>query len=132
MELHLVIPVEDGEARRRGDEELNGKWWRVKGPIDSSEMDKTKFHCVSYVWGKGIDPAGSFFDCKRDISDKTKPALVAAMRAVDAMPDNDGEEKVEALWIDALCVPQLAGVSRHGTLERYADSYYSESLTQVD
>jgi hypothetical protein len=118
MELNLVVPVAGGETPRKGDEKLNGKWWRVNGPIDSSELGSAKFHCVSYVWGQGIDEAGSFFDCKRDISDRTKPALEAAMKAVDAMHDKEGREKVEAFWVDAICVPQIAGANRHGTLER--------------
>lgn len=118
MELNVVVRVATGEAKEKGDEKLNGIWWRVKGPIDSSEIDSMKFHCVSYVWGTGVDKAGSFFDCKRDISDMTKPALEAAMKAVDAMRDQDGMEVAEAFWIDALCVPQKEGENRHGTLER--------------
>lgn len=119
MELNLVVPVPKGEARQTGDEKLNGKWWRVNGPIESSEMRSTKFHCVSYVWGQGFSKAGSFFDCKRDISDKTRPALEAAIKAVEAMHRIDGGEVVETFWIDALCVPQMEGLSRHATLERY-------------
>ena len=81
-------------------------------------MDTAKFHCVSYVWGTGIDRAGSIFDCKRDMSNRTKPALEAAMKAVRAMPDKGGSGIVEAFWIDAICVSQVEGASRHGTLER--------------
>lgn len=132
MELNLVAPVAEGEPTRKGDEKLNGKWWRVKGPIESAEMGSTKFVCVSYVWGDGIDRAGSFFDCKRDISDRTKAALEAAMKAVDAMQDNEGGGKVEAFWIDAICVPQTAGSSRHGTLERYGFFSLDFSPTSTD
>jgi len=115
MELYLVVPVSEGEAK--GEEMLNGKWWRVKGPINSAEMAGTKFHCVSYVWGKGIDKVGSFFDCQRDISDMSRHALEAAMKAADKIFKTYGGERVEAFWIDAICVPQIAGASRHRTLE---------------
>jgi hypothetical protein len=123
MELHLVVPVPGGEPMRRGYEKLNGKWWRVKGPIPSDEMVETKFHCVSYVWGKGIDKAGGFFDCQRDISDRTRPALEAAMKAFDKIYERYGGERVQAFWIDAICVPEADCESRHGTLERCAGSY---------
>jgi Heterokaryon incompatibility protein (HET) len=126
MELHLVVPVPEGEAVWKGDEKLNGKWWRVKGPIASDEMDRTKFHCVSYVWGTGIVKAGGFFDCQRDISDKTRPALEAAMKAVDTIYKKEGRECVQAFWIDAICVPQIEGEKRHGTLERHARLSLSE------
>ena len=118
MELNLVFPVVEGEALKSGDEMLNGRWWRIEGPIDAAEMDNMRFHCVSYVWGAGMNKAGSFFDCKRDISDKTKPALEAALKAVDALPKEVGIRNVDAFWIDAICVPPMEGASRHGTLER--------------
>ena len=120
MELSLVVPVAEVEAKQKEHERLNGKWWRVKCPIDAAEVHDARFHCVSYVWGSGTHRAGSFFDCKRDISDKTKPALEAAMKAVDVMPENPFIEKAEAFWVDAICVPQVEGASRHGTLERWA------------
>jgi hypothetical protein len=120
MELHLVVPVADAEPSQKGDEKLNGKWWRVKGPIVSDEMGRTKFHCISYVWGKGTDQAGAFFDCQRDISDKTRPALEAGMKAVDTIYEKYGGEYLQAFWIDAICVPQIEGEKRHGTLERHA------------
>ena len=130
MELYLVIPLPEGATTRKGDEKLNDKWWRVKGPIDSAEISTTKFHCVSYVWGQGIDRPGSFFDCQRDISDRTKPALEAAMKAADTIYKRDGGERVDAFWIDAICVPQVAGAGRHGTLERCAKPSYSKSLNR--
>ncbi|KAG0652602.1 N-acetyltransferase ats1 [Hyphodiscus hymeniophilus] len=131
MEMNLVVPVPEGEARQEGiDEELNGVWWRVKGPIETADMEHMKFHCVSYVWGAGMDRAGSFFDCKRDISDRTKPALEAAMKAAQVMSKNYGTENVEAFWIDAICVPQAEGASRHGTLESMG-FIYSKAVSVI-
>jgi hypothetical protein len=118
MQLNIIVPVPEGAGWQRGDEKLNGKWWRIKGPLDAAEMDIAKFHCVSYVWGSEIDRAESFFDCKRDISNRTRSALEAAIRAVDAMDDHIGKQRIEAFWIDAVCVPQIEGPSRHSTLER--------------
>ena len=118
MELNLIIPVAEGEAMEKGDEKLDGNWWRVKGPLESPDVDSLKFHCVSYVWGSEMDRVGSFFECKRDISSRTKTALEAAMKAVDALRNQNGMEVADAFWIDAICIPQVEGASRHGTLER--------------
>jgi hypothetical protein len=46
MESNIVFPVPEEEATEKGDEKLNGRWWRVKSPIPSPDVDGTKFHCV--------------------------------------------------------------------------------------
>jgi hypothetical protein len=122
MELNLVVPVEPGVMREKGDEEIKGRLWRVTGPHSPEQIKHLKFHCISYVWGPGTEEAGSFFDCKRPISDKTRLALEAAIKAAELLKREDFRpqiEKVEAFWIDALCIPQLEGESRQATLERY-------------
>jgi hypothetical protein len=122
MELNLVVPVEPGTAKEKGDEEINGRLWRVTGPYDPEQIINLKFHCISYVWGPDIEETGSFFACKRPISDKTRPTLQAAIKAAEMLKREDFRppvEKVEAFWIDALCIPQLEGEARQATLERY-------------
>jgi Heterokaryon incompatibility protein (HET) len=136
MELNLIVPVEAGAMREKGDEEINGRLWRVTGPHDPGEIKNLKFHCISYVWGSGTEGAGSFFDCKRPISDQTRYALLAAINAADLLKREDFRpqiEKVEAFWIDALCIPQLEGDSRQATLERYVQDKTSVlySLTDI-
>lgn len=118
MELNLITLVPEGATPQAGDEEINNRRWRVTGPHDPATKD-LKFHCVSYVWGHGVEKRGSFFNCQRDISDQTRPALEAAIKAAEVIHRDLGGEKVEAFWIDALCIPQLEGSPRLKTLERY-------------
>lgn len=119
MELNLIVPVPEGTSRQNGDEHINGRLWRVTGPHDHQNISKLKFNCISYVWGTGIVPRGSFFDCKREISDQTRPALTAAMKAAEKLYAESGGEKIEAFWVDAICIPQLEVPARFKTLERY-------------
>jgi len=113
MELYLIVPVLDGTTQT-GDEEIHGKTWRVTGPHDLANIENLKFKCVSYVWGLGTEDKGSFFNCQRKISDQTRPALSAVIKAASLAHD-----KIEAFWIDAICIPQLEGKEREKTLERY-------------
>jgi hypothetical protein len=117
MKLYLIVPVTDG-VKEVGDEEIHGKLWRVTGPHDNNDLANLKFNCVSYVWGSGVEKKGSFFDCKRDISDQTRPALAAAMKAAGVIQDEPHIPVVEAFWIDAICIPQLESPERFKTLER--------------
>jgi hypothetical protein len=130
MELYLIVPVKNG-VKEKGDEELNGKLWRVTGPHDMSDMKKLKFCCVSYVWGQGIEQKGSFFDSKKTISDRTRPALAAAIKAASLVQDEANRPTVEAFWIDAICIPQLESPERFKTLERYADSCNCGPITEA-
>ncbi|KAG4442380.1 hypothetical protein IFR05_002158 [Cadophora sp. M221] len=116
MELNLVTLVPEGATPQAGDEEINSHLWRVTGPNDPATKD-LKFHCVSYVWGRGVEKRGSFFNCQREISDQTRPVLEAAIKAAEVIHRDLGGEKVEAFWIDALCIPQLEGSPRLKTLE---------------
>jgi Heterokaryon incompatibility protein (HET) len=123
MELNLIVPIEVGAKRQLGDEEINGRLWRVTGPHDPKQIKNHKFYCISYVWGPGVEEQGSFFDCKRQISDKTRPALEAAIKAAEAVQAKSKGGKVEAFWIDAICIPQLESSKeekekRQATLER--------------
>lgn len=126
MELNLVVPVKPGAMREKCDEEINGRLWRVTGPYKHEQIKDLKFHCISYVWGPGVAEPGSFFDCKRPISDKTRPALESAIKAAESLKRDDRKqkvEKVEAFWIDALCIPQMETTlrekeARQATLER--------------
>lgn len=120
MELNLVVPVPSGALRQPGDEEIHGRLWRVKGP--DPDIEELKFHCISYVWGTGIEKRGSFFNCQRDISDQTRPALEAAIKAADVINRDLGGEGIDAFWIDALCIPQLEIPARFKTLERHVIS----------
>lgn len=120
MELNLVLPIAAGTAREKGDEEINGRLWRVTRQ-DPENIKNVKFYCISYVWGPGIEEKGSYFDCKRPISDKTRPALEAAIKAAGSLKREDRGpqmEKADAFWIDALCIPPLEGKARKATLER--------------
>jgi hypothetical protein len=135
MELNLVVPVEPGVMREKFDEEINGRLWRVTGPYKHEQIKDLKFHCISYVWGAGVAEAGTFFDCKRPISDKTRPALEAAIKAAKSLKGDDRKhklEEVEAFWIDALCIPQMETTlrereARQATLERYVQ-YLTEAI----
>ena len=99
MELDLIVPVDAGTARVKGDEEVNGRLWRAKS-YKAEEIESIKFHCISYVWCSDVETPGSFFDCKRLISDKTRPALEAAIKASEMLKRDDrpGREKVEAFF----------------------------------
>jgi hypothetical protein len=117
MELHLVVPVEDGQEKT-GDEYLNDKWWRVRGPTHHDNREEVKYHCVSYVWGSGREKTGGFFNSEIKISDQTRPALEAAMRAADALHERSEVPPTSSFWIDAICIPQQEGPARYGSLER--------------
>jgi hypothetical protein len=122
MELNLVVPVEAGTTKKQGDEEINGRLWRVAGPYKEEQIKTLRFHCISYVWGPGMAETGSFFNCKRPISDQTRSALEAAIKAAESLKrDDTGSrmEKVEYFWIDALCIPPVENdPKRQATLER--------------
>jgi hypothetical protein len=126
MELYLIAPLTPSTRPLHTDEFLNGKHWRLAGPLSTKAPSNLKFHCVSYVWGQGTEAAGSFFGCQREISDQTRPALEAAVKANEAAYGKkklegklkDQEELVEFFWIDALCIPQLEGEARARTLAR--------------
>jgi len=120
MELNLIVPVANGE-KEMGDEEIRGRLWRVVGPHDVRDIKSLRFCCVSYVWGQGIEKKGSFFNCQREISDQTRPALTAAIRAAEVLQNEPGRPVVEAFWIDAICIPQLESPERFKTLERYVN-----------
>lgn len=130
MELNLVALVPEGSARQAGDEEIQGRLWRITGPHDPEAKD-LKFHCVSYVWGSGVEKRGSFFNCQREISDQTRPVLEAAIRAADVIHRDLGGEVVEAFWIDALCIPQIEGSPRLKTLERHVVLSMLEVITLI-
>jgi hypothetical protein len=118
MELYLIVRVTDG-VKETGDEEIHGKLWRVTGPHDIKDLGNLKFYCVSYVWGPKTEKKGSFFNCKIEISDQTRPALAAAIKAAGVVQDESDKPIVEAFWIDAICIPQLESRERFKTLERY-------------
>lgn len=129
MKLQLVVPLKPGDSRKKGDkgvEELNGQLWHVSGPLDIEDARNVKFHCISYVWGQGREKPGSFFGNEISISDKTRPALIAAIRAIKASGFEADGPIEEAFWIDALCVPYADGPDRYGTLERcvFETCYY--------
>lgn len=121
MDLFLVVPLKDEDGKSKGDkdvEELNGKLWTLTGPHKVTNPGDIRFQCVSYVWGQGRQEINTFFGNKIRISDLTRPALEAAMRAVEVARTTKGESKADAFWIDAICVPQADGPSRQRTLER--------------
>jgi hypothetical protein len=119
MELRLIIPA---EAEGPCTETLNGTLWRVSEPLDISKSDRTKYNCVSYVWGSGRMKNGGLFQIgPRLMSDQTKPALEAAILANEAAIRKSREPPVRAFWIDAVCVPESDGPKRQGTLERYVE-----------
>ncbi|KAF4620142.1 hypothetical protein G7Y89_g14678 [Cudoniella acicularis] len=131
MDLNLIVPVKVGQAREEGDEELNGTWWRVTGPHAFPDPDHLKFHCISYAWGPGKADKGSLFNCKIEISDQTKPALEAAIRAASAVSAESGEAAIKAFWIDAICIPQLQSPERLKTLESMGFIYSAAASTIV-
>ncbi|CAG8972474.1 hypothetical protein HYALB_00001164 [Hymenoscyphus albidus] len=131
MEFNLIVPVPRGAAGQKGDEEINGRLWRVTGPHDNHEITKLKFNCISYVWGIGVEPRGSFFDCKREISDQTRPALTAAMKAAEKLHAGSGGERIEAFWIDAICIPQLEVPARFKTLESMGFIYNAATTVLI-
>lgn len=124
MQLNLITPIVPTAEKQPGDEEIHGKLWRVTGPYDITSTTPgtlpVHFHCVSYVWGPSTEKKGSFFNCERDISDQTRPALAAAIKAASvAIAQNESDAPiVEAFWIDAICIPQLEVPERYKTLER--------------
>jgi hypothetical protein len=124
MELYLIVPAPNGVKKQPGDglEEINGKLWRVTGPHNIKDLENLKFYCVSYVWGTRTEDEGSFFNCKRKISDQTRLALAAAMKAAVVIQDRPESPIVEAFWVDAICIPQEEdSKERSKTLERYVN-----------
>ena len=115
MELNLIVPVDAGTARVKGDEEVNGRLWRAKS-YKAEEIESIKFHCISYVWCSDVETPGSFFDCKRLIFDKTRPALEAAIKASEMLKRDDRprREKVEAFLDKRNMYPALRGKSMTG------------------
>lgn len=126
MELYLIVPVPEGSEEEIGDEKIYGRVWRVTGPHDLENMENLKFYCVSYVWGLGTEEEGGFFNCKRRISDQTRPALTAAIKAADVVQSRSNAHIVEAFWIDAICIPQLESPERIKTLERFVIQLFPE------
>jgi hypothetical protein len=121
MELYLIVPVTDG-VKKVGDEEIHENIWRVTGPHDIKNLENLKFYCVSYVWGSGTEEKGRFFNNQREISDQTRPALAAAIKAAGVVQSEPGRPIVEAFWIDAICIPQLEkSPERLKALERYGN-----------
>ncbi len=118
MELNFIVPVPQHQPRKVGDETICSKTWRVVGPISTNEARAFRFNCVSYVWGQGTLPPGSLFECQIQISDQTRPALEAAIRASEAAHEKYNVPLVEAFWIDAICIPQAECAARYKTLER--------------
>jgi hypothetical protein len=117
MELVLIIPVDQQENYNGPVEWFSGTQWRVSDPLDASKPENLKYHCISYVWGAGRCKEG-LFRSKIPISDRTKPALEAAIAAVDAAAERSGEPAVRAFWVDVICVPQTDDAKRNATLER--------------
>jgi Heterokaryon incompatibility protein (HET) len=117
MELVLIVPVDQQKQYHGPTEWLNGTQWRVSEPLDINNPENLKYHCISYVWG-GSHSSERLFQSKIAVSDQTKPALEAAMAAVDAVAKDSEEPAARAFWIDVICVPQTQGPKRNATLER--------------
>src|ERR1700712_188136 len=101
MELHLVVPASPGDSDNGPTETLNGKLWRLIGPLEIKKIHSIKYHCISYVWGHGREEVGKLFNAQLRVSDQTRPALEAAMKAVAAAHDESKGPLVEAFWVDA-------------------------------
>jgi hypothetical protein len=117
MELVFIVPVDRQEQYHGPTEWLNGTEWRVSEPLDVSNPENLKYHCISYVWGSGRSE-DRLFQSKIAVSDQTKPALEAAIAAVDAAAKESEGPVVRAFWVDVICVPQTQGPKRNATLER--------------
>src|SRR5947207_12130734 len=90
----LYFLVEDHEGKTSSFELEGHQWHLTKEELDVSDQEKLNFICISYTWGNGRVP-GPFRD-NYDISDRTIPALIAAMTH---------RPSCKRFWIDALCVP---------------------------
>ncbi|KAE8450411.1 hypothetical protein EG329_006486 [Mollisiaceae sp. DMI_Dod_QoI] len=92
-----------------GDEIVDGRLWRL-GPLHDSETPEQidlPFYCISYAHGEENDMQRGFFVPRGDVSDQTRPALEAAIKAaqkIATMPDGIGS--FDTFWIDDICIPQ--------------------------
>ncbi|KAH6676407.1 hypothetical protein B0J14DRAFT_560707 [Halenospora varia] len=119
MDLNLIVRV-DKDAKQAGDEEINGDWWRVTGPIISlarKVQNSTAFHMPG----------------AQEKHLQTRPALEAAIRAASAISEEDDSPRTgaDAFWIDAICVPQAGGQERLKTLQSMGFIYAASSSTIV-
>lgn len=116
MEFNLITLLPPTTPPLPSDEFLAGQYYRLTGPYPNT-ISTLKYHCISYVWGAGKSPVGSFFNCQREISDQTKPSLEAGIRASWLIKGEEG--KGDAFWIDRICIPQEeVNPKRGATLER--------------
>ena len=104
-----ILSISDEKSTNYYD--FNGTRWSIKSlQLDEgphSDKSIPDFICISYAWGTGKHP--SPFHSKATVSDRTIPALLAAIRL---------RPNCKAFWIDALCVPsQNEPVERVSTLE---------------
>ena len=93
MDLRLLVaterPISDSKHIL-----LNGKYWQLLMNVPIENLAAIPpFICISYVWGGGREENPFYQD--KEMSDRTLPALEAAMRVSDA----------SAYWIDAFCIP---------------------------
>src|SRR5262245_23558241 len=100
MLLYLLVRDDEGHA---GSFELDGYKWRLaQKELAACQQEELGFICISYSWGEGRVP--SPFRDNFDVSDRTIPALTAAMRH---------RPSCDCFWIDAFCVPADAEEKKH-------------------
>ena len=91
--------------------ELGGRPWVVRSfdQVPDKEIAPA-YTCVSYAWGNGRTPHP--LDARRTISERAVPAASAAIAALEP----------QALWLDALCVPD-EGPARRDCLRQMGAIY---------
>lgn len=106
MELRLVIPA--SPEYTGATEVICNRRWRISSLIPTDNPSAiSAYHCISYSWGAETAPA--LFSASGSISSRTRGALEAVVACC-------ADDKVQAFWLDAVCVPD-SGLERRATLE---------------
>src|ERR1700760_3417485 len=90
----LYLLTQDSEAKPDSYEVEGVHWKLIAEDLNSNNTPIADFTCVSYSWGNGR--TDSPFRKGFEVSDRTKPALIAVMRH---------RPSCCRIWIDAYCVP---------------------------
>lgn len=135
--LLLLEPVNSDSTLDTPLIELCGSRWTIKEYTNYS--DAPPYTCISYTWMKATK--GHPFDASQQISARTIPVIETVIKAlrspenwnyvqINTDPQQDAAAKSnamaasQALWIDALCVPQQEP-ARTLCLQRMGELYSS-------
>src|SRR5947208_1915410 len=115
--IRLLVPLNGLASPSSKNIMIQGKQWTVK-EFRMQTDDIPPYTCVSYAWGKEktANPVYEGFQ----MSGRAMAVLDTAIRVLSLM--NEPDNKTEAIWMDAFCVPP-EGTDRHITLQNMGAIY---------